>query len=118
LGPSLTVSIVPIVVALPVAALAWRKGKMLLGNILGLSIVLLAAITFAPMEFAEAFNYRLWCQATETVCSPSDPSDFVEVAMYGVMAFIQAGVLFWVGLAVEERARRRELDPSWRALRN
>jgi hypothetical protein len=42
----------------------------------------------------------------------------IVVAMYGVMAFIQAGVLFWLGLAVEERARRRELDPSWRALRN
>jgi hypothetical protein len=114
----LTASIVPIVVAVPVAALAWRKGKTLLGHILGLSILLLAAITFAAMEFADAFNYRLLCQATETVCSSSDPSDFVKVAMYGVVAFIQAGVLFWLGLAVEEGARRRELDPSWRALRN
>jgi len=108
----LAASTVPFAVALPASALAWRKGKMLLGNILGLSILLLAAITFAAMEFAEAFNFRLVCEATQTVCWPSDPSDFVKVATYGVVAFMQAGVLFWLSLGVEERARRRQ-DANW-----
>jgi hypothetical protein len=114
----LTASAVPIAIALPAAALAWRKGKMLLGNMLGLSILFLAAITFAAIEFGEAFHFRLLCQVTQAVCWPSDPSDFVKIATYGIVAFVQVGVLFWLSLGAEERARRRELDPSWRNLRN
>jgi hypothetical protein len=108
----------PIGVALPAAAVAWRKGRMLLGNVLGLSILLFAAIAFAATEFAEAFHFRLFCQFSNTVCQPSDPSDFLKVATYGVVAFVQVSALFWLSVGVEERARRRELDPSWRSLRN
>jgi hypothetical protein len=111
-------SIWPIAVALPIAALAWRKRKPLLGNILGLGILFLSAITFASIEFGDAFYYRLWCQEVDAPCPPSDPSDFVRIATYGIVAFVQAGVLFWVGLKVEERMRRGEFDPSWRELRN
>jgi hypothetical protein len=114
----LTASTVPIAVALPVSALAWRTGRMLLGNMLGLSILFVAALTFAAIEFGDAFHYRLLCQATETACWPSDPSDFVKIATYGVVAFVQVGTLFWLSLGVEERARRRALDPSWRDLKN
>lgn len=108
----------PLAVALPAAALAWRRHLTLTGYIVGLAVLLVAAITFASIEFGDAFHYRLLCEAANAACRPSRPSDFIKISLYGMVGFVQIGILFLLGLRAEERARLRDVDPEWRHLRN
>jgi hypothetical protein len=117
-GRILAASLLPLAVALPAAALAWRRQLTLTGYVVGLAILLVGAITFASMEFGDAFHYRLLCEAAGTPCRLSSPSDFIKISTYGIIGFVQIGMLFLIGLRVEERARLRDVDPPWRQLRN
>jgi hypothetical protein len=77
----------------------------------------MAAVTFVGIEYVDAWRLREWCIENDVLC-PANPSDFMKMAPYGVAAFVQAAVLFFLSLKVEERTRRRESDPSWQNLRN
>jgi hypothetical protein len=50
--------------------------------------------------------YRKHCQAMNLPCPISDPSDFVKIMAFGMVAMGQIMVLFLVGDDVEKRNRR------------
>ena len=117
-GRMVWAALLPAAVAFPAARFAWRRHRVLLGNITGTAVLLGAAITFAALEFGDAYNYRLLCEATGTACRASDPSDFTKIAAYGLIAFVQIGVLFLASLRSEEQTRRSEVAAEWRRLKN
>jgi hypothetical protein len=84
------------------------------GTLLATGVFFLGFVIFAGLEFVDNFRYRLWCQATETLCPPSDPSDFTKIVAYGVVAMCQVMILFLVSLGIERRLRNSEYDPAWR----
>ena len=117
-GRILLAATLPLALALPAAALAWRRRLTLTGYVTGLAVLLVATITFSAIEFGDAYHYRLLCEATGTPCRLSQPSDFIKISTYGLVGFVQIGILFFIGLRVEEKARLSEVDPAWRGLRN
>jgi hypothetical protein len=107
-------STLPILVAAPVAWICWTKRRLLAATILGSAVFFLGFIVFAGMEYYEAVSYRVWCQATNTPCRPSRPSDFTRIVAYGGIAMLQTMALYLFSDVIERRIRDREVDPSWR----
>jgi hypothetical protein len=107
-------STLPILVAVPLAWFCWAKGRLLAATVLGSAVFFLGFIVFAGMEYYEAVSYRIWCQATNTPCRPSNPSDFTRIVVYGGIAMLQTMTLYLLSDAIEKRIRERGVDPSWR----
>ncbi len=107
-----------VLLPLPLAGIAawlcWRRRYLLAGIISAAFIFFAGFIVFAGLEFLEAFRYRLDCEAGNLPCPPSEPSDFIRIAAYGMIAMAQVMCLFLASGSMERRIRDRELDPAWR----
>jgi len=104
----------PILAAAPIAWLCWAKGRLLAATILGSGVFFVAFIVFAGMEYYESVSYRVWCEASNTPCRPSSPSDFTRIVAYGGIAMLQVMMLYLFSDTIERRIRDRDVDPSWR----
>ena len=104
----------PMLVVVPIAGLCWAKGRLLSATILGSGIFFIGFIVFAGVEYSEAVSYRVWCEATNTPCPPSRPSDFTRIVAFGAVAMLQVMALFLFSERIEQRIRDRGVDPAWR----
>jgi hypothetical protein len=104
----------PFLVALPIAALFWRRQQSAtMGTVVGAGIVLISAVFFMALEFGEGVHYRMQCAETNVPCGPSNPSDFVRIFSYAFVGMIEVMAIFIVGAAVESRMLRRHRAPEW-----
>ena len=104
----------PILIVLPLAWFCWATRRWLAATVLGSAVFFVAFIVFAGIEYGEAVRYRARCEATQTPCPPSSPSDFVRIVAYGGVAMGQVMLLFLFSDAIEKRLRDRDVDPAWR----
>ena len=107
-------AVVPIFIALPVAALFWRRKRIDIGNAMGGAVFFVSAIVFAGGEYVEGIAYRMQCEAMELGCPKSEPSDFVKLMGYGFLAFIQVCALYLGSMRAERRIRENDYSPEWR----
>jgi hypothetical protein len=107
-------SIVPLAPAVPIAWLCWRRKQFIIGNAVGAGILFMSAVLFAGADYVDFLRYRLWCKATQAMCAPSHPSDFMKLSAYAVVGFVHVMALFLLSAAIEDRARRRDYDAKWR----
>jgi hypothetical protein len=98
---------VPLVVALPVAGVLWRRGQMIVGNAVGALLLFIGFLVFGGLEYVDAMAYRRHCQDMNLPCPISKPSDFVKIMAFGLVAMAQIMALFILSDAVEQRTRRR-----------
>jgi RsiW-degrading membrane proteinase PrsW (M82 family) len=107
-------SVLPLVVALAVAWPFWKRNKVIAGNTAGLAAIFLSCLLLGGAEYVEAIRFRYWCEGTATGCKPSNPSDFVRMALFGFIAMFQAMVLYTVSALRERRAERSQYEARWR----
>jgi hypothetical protein len=103
---------VPPIAALVVAYLFWRTGQMTFGNIVGTAVLFAAALGLMLREYVELDRITNDCLEAGTTCFPQ-PSAFTRFAIYAFISLIQVFALFWLGLFVEERVRRRSYAREW-----
>jgi hypothetical protein len=95
-----------------VAALLWRSGQTILGNIAGTAVLFGTALGLILREYVEIDRLAQACLDEGYVCWP-EPSAFTRFAVYAFIALIQVFALFTVSLRVEERVRRRAYAREW-----
>jgi hypothetical protein len=98
-------STLPIVLAAPIVALCFHKGRILTGTTLGSGVFFVAFIAFAAWEFGDALN---------DAPPVTEPSIFTKIVVYGVVAMLQVMALYLVSDLAEKRLRDRDRDPVWR----
>jgi hypothetical protein len=100
--------VVPIVVALLVAAPLWiiRVGDDL-GSVAGAGVVLLFTVAFIAREYGEVEAVTRRCLEASVGCRFA-PQPFTRYAIFGAVGMCQVFLLFVTGLTVEERLRRRD----------
>jgi hypothetical protein len=104
----------PMLLIGPLLWMCWSRGRLLSGIIAGSAIAFVGFIIFAGVEYAESVRFRIWCEASNTPCPPSVPSDFTRIVAYGSVAMVQVMAVFLAAQTFEKRLRDREFDPSWR----
>lgn len=104
----------PPLVAIPIAVALWRKRQAALGAIVGAGVLFVGALVFGGIEYVDAIRFRMWCQQTGTPCPSSSPSDFVRIALYGILAMAQVMALFLVADCVENHQARKRFESQWR----
>jgi Na+(H+)/acetate symporter ActP len=104
-------AVVPFLVALPIAALFWRKRRTTVGTVVGAGVVLIGTVLFMAVEYGGAVHYRLMCAEQNLPCRPSDPSDFVRIFSYALVGMVEVMALFLVSASVRMRSRHRA--PEW-----
>jgi hypothetical protein len=104
---------IPTVVGVLVAALIWRTGQIVLGNIAGTAVAFGSAIGFILREQAEIEQVVNACLEAGTTCFP-EPSAFIRFAIYACIGMAQVFLLFTMSLRYETRIRRRDYAPEWR----
>jgi Na+(H+)/acetate symporter ActP len=104
----------PLLLALPVAALLWRRRQTAVGNVIGAGVVLLCTVMFMALEFGDAVHYRFMCSEQNLPCGPSKPSDFVRIFTFAMVGMVEVMVVFLVGASVETRNEQRHRAPEWR----
>jgi hypothetical protein len=107
-------SVTPLALAVPIAWAFWRRTQFIIGNAVGAGILFMSAVLFAGSEYVEFLRYRLHCEATNAICPPSHPSDFMRLSAYAVVGFVHVMALFVLSGVIEDRVRRREYDTNWR----
>lgn len=107
-------AVLPLLIALPVAALFWRRRRSSIGTVLGIGVVLVAAVGFMALEYGEGLHYRALCAEQNLPCPPSKPSDFVKIFSYGLVGMADVMLVFLVGSGVEARQQRRRRSVEWR----
>jgi hypothetical protein len=103
----------PLLVALAVAALFWRKSQAIFGNIVGTGIVFGSGVAMILREYVVLDRGVQACLEVGVPCWPV-PSAFTRFAIYAFIALIEVFILFSLSLRVEERIRRRDYAPEWR----
>jgi hypothetical protein len=104
--------IAPTLVGLAVAALTWRTGQIILGNVAGTAVAFGSGIGFIFREQAEIEQVVNACLEAGTTCFP-EPSAFTRFAIYASIAMGQVFLLFMLSLRYETRQRRRDYAPEW-----
>ncbi|OFW20770.1 MAG: hypothetical protein A3G21_22730 [Acidobacteria bacterium RIFCSPLOWO2_12_FULL_66_21] len=106
---------VPTAVALALAFPFWLKGATdSIGSILGGAVVFAAGLAMMGREYIHVQRVTDACIQAERVCS-FRPEPFTRFCLYGFIALLEAFALFALGLAVEERMRRRSYAREWQA---
>ena len=90
----------------------WRKTQTTFGSIVGTAIIFGAAMALILREYAELDRITQSCLDAGYVCWP-EPSAFTRFAIYACIAMAEVFALFTLGLAVEERVRRRGYAREW-----
>jgi hypothetical protein len=106
--------VVPSAVAVAIALPFWLKNKAIVGNAIGACLIFLTAIFLAVAERVDVERLQLRCVEAGRYCPTDVPALFRQMAMYGLIAFVEVGALFFVSSIVEERRGRRHVDPEWR----
>jgi len=103
---------VPPILAVLVAYLFWRTGQSTFGNIVGTALLFASALGLILREYVDLDRLTNECLDAGTTCFPQ-PSAFTRFAVYAFIALVQVFALFWLGLFVEERVRRRSYAREW-----
>ena len=82
------------VIAVPIAALFWVRRQWTFGTVIGAGVLLSGALFFGGLEYVGGLQFRIACEQTGTPCAPSNPSDFVRISVYGIVAMLQVMMLF------------------------
>jgi hypothetical protein len=96
-------------VALPL----WRKGEMILGNLVGTIVIFSAGVALIVRESVELNGVIARCIDAGYTCWPV-PSAFVRYAIYAAIALLEVVILFSWSLRVERQMRNRHYAPEWR----
>ena len=80
---------------------------MIVGNAIGALLLFIGFLVFGGIEYVDAMAYRRHCQEMNLPCPISNPSDFVRIMTFGLVAMAQIMALFVVSDVVEERNQRR-----------
>src|SRR5688500_5896181 len=96
-------AVLPVFVVPPVALFLWRKQQPIVGNAVGALLLFIGFLVFGGSEYVDAMAYRKWCQEMNQPCPISDPSDFVKIMAFGIVAMAQIMALFLVSDVVVER---------------
>ena len=104
---------VPAVVAILLALPFWLNDAPLAGNLIGAGVILMSAIGSVVREHSDIQRALLQCTGSGKPCL-IHPAPFIRFAIYGGIGLAEVAALFALGLWVEERRRRRLLDPDWR----
>lgn len=99
---------VPIPAAIVVAWFFWRRGRWVIGNVVGSGVVLLVTLVCFGGQFVDVLRLSAACDAAGIVCA-MHPSLFMGLAVFVLIGFIEVAVLYVVSLVAEERTRRRTL---------
>ena len=104
---------VPLPLAVAVAAIVWRGGQMILGNLAGAAIIFGAALLAIFREYAVLDRLTQQCLDAGTTCWPQ-PSAFVRYAIYGAIGLVEVIAIFLLSLRIERRRREKDYAPEWR----
>ena len=96
-------AVAPLLVAVPVAAFLWKRYQPIIGTAVGAFVLFMGFLVFGGIEYVDAMAYRRRCQEMNLPCPISDPSDFVRIMTFGIVAMAQIMVLFLVSDGVEKR---------------
>ena len=91
----------------------WRKGEMILGNLVGTILIFGAGVALIVRESIELNGVIATCIDAGYTCWPV-PSAFVRYAIYAAIALLEVAVLFSWSLRVERQMRNRHYAPEWR----
>lgn len=105
---------VPLVAALFVAWLLWRKGQSTFGSTAASMIVFIGGAIMIAREYAELEKLTEQCLAETGIECLFDPSPFARFATYACIALAQAFLIFYLGIRSDERRRRLDYAPEWR----
>src|SRR5947207_1549081 len=94
----------PFGVGFTIAWIVWRKAQVILGNIVGASVIFGWAWFLVLLEYGELDILARACLDAGHVCSPS-PSRFTRFGIYILIGVVEVAVLFMAGLRAEERKR-------------
>jgi hypothetical protein len=103
---------VPPIMAVLVAYAFWRGGQNTFGNIVGTAVLFASALGLILREYVDLDRLTNECLDAGTTCFPQ-PSAFTRFAVYAFIALIEVFALFWLGLFIEERVRRRSYSREW-----
>ena len=103
---------VPPILAVLVAYLFWRSGQSTFGNIVGTAVLFASALGLILREYVDLDRLTNACLDEGATCFPQ-PSAFTRFAIYASIALVQVFALFWLGLFIEERVRRRGYAREW-----
>jgi hypothetical protein len=87
---------------------------VVLGDVVGLGILLVACLIFGEAEYAAALKFPFWCEEAGVPCAPTGSADFRRIAFFGIIAMAQAMALYIISAAWERRTERTHFDPRWR----
>jgi hypothetical protein len=99
-------AVLPVCLVFPLASLLWREQQPIIGNAVGALLLFIGFLIFGGSEYVDAMAYRKWCQEMNQPCPISNPSDFVKIMSFGIVAMAQIMALFVVSDIVEQRNRR------------
>ncbi len=105
---------VPLVAALMVAYLLWRRGQSTFGSTAASMLVFIAGSLMIAREYAELERLSEQCVADTGFECIFDPSPFTRFAVYAGIALFQAFAIFLIGIKADERKRSRDYAPEWR----
>jgi len=100
-------AVVPVFVVWPVALFLWKKHQPIVGNAIGALLFFMGFLVFGGSAYVDAMAYRKWCQEMNQPCPISDPSDFVKIMAFGMVAMAQTMALFLVSDRWEARHKTR-----------
>ena len=99
--------VLPLAAGLVVAYPLWkRRVSDDMGSIAASGVVFVFAVLFIAREYGEVLAATSRCLAASYACR-FRPEPFVRYAIYAGIAMAQVFAIFSVGLAMEERQRRR-----------
>ena len=95
------------------AAFAWRRNEMILGNVAGTVIIFGTAMALILRESFVLDALVRPCLDAGYICAPH-PAAFTRYAIYASIGLIQVVSLFLVSLRVERSIRERQYSKEWR----
>lgn len=105
---------VPGVIASALALPFWITASDSIGSILGAGVVFIACLALIGREYVHVQRVTNACLESGVICS-FRPEPFTRFCIYGFIALIEAFGLFVLGLAIEERMRRRSYASDWQS---
>ena len=100
----------PFLLGLLVAFPIWRTKQVILGNLVGTSVIVGAALALILRESVEIDRVTRECLDAGFTCWP-DPSAFTRHAIYASIGLIEVFALFTLSLKVEQSIRNRNYAP-------
>src|SRR5450830_804846 len=109
LWPTIAV-VVPTLLGLLAAWLFWRRRQMVIGNTVGSGVVFVAILLTIGREYVAQERLMQLCRQGLVRCTRDG---YMAFLVFACIAFIDVGVIFWVSLIVEERARQTKNYSDW-----